>query len=155
MFSLHRTVHSGTHFDANLPKRSLRPSSSCSPRARTCSGLNMFTAREMSTHDTKTTEVSLNGVDGPWQAPAVDPGCASKCDGPAKLVVVQEVQVYFISVHKDIDSRYMLYDKTKAAHGRPEPVIRLNIARVLSRQTAKRRRIDLQYFRCKAKRKYT
>ena len=79
-------------------------------------------SQEMSTHDIKTTDVSLSGVKGPWQAPSVDPMWTSKCDGPARLVVVQEVQVCFTSIfhsrkprgkheaptRTSVDSRYFI-----------------------------------------------
>lgn len=50
-------------------------------------------SQRMPSNDRKKCDISLDRVKGPWQKPSVDGSFTSACDGPANLVVIEEVQV--------------------------------------------------------------
>lgn len=48
----------------------------------------------MHASDRKKCDKSLDGVEGPWQKPSGGASFTSACDGPANLVVIEELQVW-------------------------------------------------------------
>lgn len=50
--------------------------------------------QSMQASDRKKCDISLDRLEGPWQKPSGEPAFTSDCDGPANLVVIEELQVW-------------------------------------------------------------